>query len=452
MKSAVFALLLLPRWVAAEPIRLRLDQILGFAQRNPGISAAHEQVAAIEARLQEARRAWIPQGTFSALVAPAPEVRCEPSEALCVHTSTVDVNQSSIAGIFTRLELKLAAPVYTFGKIDNAKRAAEAGLKATEADLRRASQEIVYDVTRAYYGLKLARDILFTIEEGQEHLKKAIARVGEELQTGQGDTTESDQLRLQVLEAEIDARHGEARKLADTTLAVLHTLATDAPAGFDIDEGPLEARNVTLESVAHYIDLAQQHRPEVRALHAGVELRHALEEVEWGRFWPDLALVGQLAWAQAPTVDDPDTLFASDPFNSFTLGVGALATLQLDHPLKLARYRRAQAETREIEQRRSQALAGIGLEVKKTVADLEEARSRMAATARGEKAARSWLVATSQNLILGLVEPKELTDSLLAFFTLRLRYLQAVYDVDAGIAALERAAGVRSILPSATRP
>lgn len=441
MSARFLVALAAPALAAAAPVRLTLDQLLGYASTNPGVAAAREAVGSFEARLSEARRAILPQGTFTALVAPAPEVRCLPSEALCVQTSTTDVNQFAIGGVFTRLDLKLAQPLYTFGKLDSARRAAEAGVQATEAQLAIARRDIGYDVTRAYYGLKLARDILFTIEEGQDYLRKVIARVEEQLDTGKGDATESDRLRLRVLEAEIDARVGEARRLADTTLAVLRTLASGAPSEFDIDEGPLEVREVRLGDVARYVELARRSRPEARALDAGVRARRALEDLEFARFWPDLALVGQLAWGYAPSVDDPENLFASDPFNTFSAGFGAVLTLGLDHPLKLSRFRRAQAETRELMQRRRQALDGIELEVEKTVAELAEAQARMDATRRGEKAARSWLVATYQNLMLGLVEPKELTDALLAFFTLRLRYLQSVYDLHAGVAALERVVG-----------
>ncbi|MEK6607913.1 MAG: TolC family protein, partial [Myxococcota bacterium] len=412
-----------------------------FAAANPGIAAASEALAGFEARLSEARRALLPQGTLSALVAPAPQVECRPSEALCLQTNSAEFSPTDVAGVYTRLDVKLAQPLYTFGKLSGVRRAAEAGVDVGRAQLGISQAQIAYDVHRAYHGLKLAREILFTIEEGQEYVHKVSKRIDEQLDSGKGDATETDRLRLRVFEAELEGRIVEARRGADVALAALRMLATGAPRDFDIDEAPLAPIDVSVRPLDHYLDLARRNRPEVKALDAALRARRAAEDIEWARFWPDLALVAQLAWGRAPTVDDPDNFFANDPFNTVSGGVAALLSMQLDHPLKLARYRRAEAETREMEAKRRQAFDAIDLDIKRVHAELVEARARMEATKRGEKAARSWLVSTYQNLMLGLVEPKELTDALLAFFTLRLRYLQSVYDLNTGAAALGRAIG-----------
>jgi outer membrane protein TolC len=208
-----------------------------------------------------------------------------------------------------------------------------------------------------------------------------------------------------------------------------------------VDDMPLTAIDKEPRPLSYYVELARSGRPDVRALNAGLAARRSAEDLELARMFPDLALVGTLNWANATSVDDPDNFFYSDPFNGFGAGIGALLTIPIDYPLKLARLDRAQAERREMEARRRQALGGIGLEIERAYTQLQEARARMAVSKGGERAARAWLVATYQNLMLGLVEPKELTDALLAFFTLKLRSLQAVHDVNSGWTALSRAVG-----------
>jgi len=424
---------------------LTLPELISLSRSNPGIEAARESLGGFEARMAEAKRAWIPQGTVNFLTAPAPRVDCSPGEANCQTTNVNDSNQFDVAGVFTRLELRVGMPIYTFGKISGAQDAAAAGVDAGRAQLDAARLQVINDVTRAYQGVKVAREILHTIAEGRDYMDKAMAKIEEDIEAGQGDATETDRLRLKVLTAEVDARTIEAKSLAELGLAALRVLVPDAPRDLDVDDMPLTAIEKEPRPLAYYVELARAGRPEVRALNAGLTARKALEDVEYARMFPDLALVGTLNWANATSVDDPDNFFYNDPFNGFSAGIGALLTIPLDYGLKLARLDRAQAERREMEARRRQALGGIGLEIERAYAQLQEARARMVVSKGGERAARAWLVATYQNLMLGLVEPKELTDALLAFFTLRLRSLQAVYDVNAGWTSLGRSVGTTDL-------
>jgi len=424
---------------------MTLQDFLALVRSNPGVEAAREELLAFEARLSEAQRAWIPQGSLNFLVAPAPTIECSPSEEQCDTTNAADQDVFDVGGVFTRLELRVGMPLYTFGKISGAKDAARAGVQAGQAQVDAAVLQTINDVTRAYQGVKVAREILHTIAEGREYLDKAMAKIEEEIETGRGDATETDRLRLKVLTAEVDARTLEAKTLVDLGLAALRVLLPDAPRDLDVDDMPLAAVEKEPRPLSYYLELARTARPEIRALNAGLAAREAAEQVEGARLYPDLALVGTLNWAQASSVDDPANFFANDPFNGFSGGVGALLSFPLDYALKFARLDRARAERREMAAQRRQALGGIGLQIEKAYAQLQEARARMVVSKGGERAARAWLVATYQNLMLGLIEPKELTDALLAFFTLKLRSLQAVYDVNANWTSLARAVGTTEL-------
>jgi outer membrane protein TolC len=428
---------------------MTLPELVFMARSNPGIDAAQQALSAFEAQLAEARRAWIPQGTVDVLEAPAPEVHCVDAngnrDPNCPLTDVTNTNQFKVGGAFTRIELKVGMPLYTFGKLYAARQAAAAGVDAGRAQLDAARLQVVTDVTRAYQGVKVAREILHTIAEGRDYLDKAMKKIEEDIESSRGEATETDRLRLKVLTAEVDARTLEAQSLARLGLAALRVLVPDAPGDLDVDDAPLVAVDKEPRPLSYYVELARLGRPEIRLVDAGLAARRAAEDVERARIYPDLLLVGTLNWAYAPSVDDPPNFFANDPFNGFAAGIGALLRIPLDYPLKLARLDRAAAERREMEARRRQALGGIGLDIERSYAELQEARARMVVSQGGERAARAWLVATYQNLMLGLVEPKELTDALLAFFTLKLRALQAVYDVNANWTALGRAVGTMDL-------
>ena len=53
----------------------------------------------------------------------------------------------------------------------------------------------------------------------------------------------------------------------------------------------------------------------------------------------------------------------------------------------------------------------------------------MAAMDKGQKAGKAWISAVAQNFAVGLAEARDLSDALVAFFGMRTRYLQAVFDL-----------------------
>lgn len=445
-------LLVLPAPTRAEQ-RHKLPSLIARARQGyPGVDAARRAVESMEAKVFQARWAWVPQGKVTGLLAPAPQIECEDDVVVngqtivCPGTKQVIRNDSldsiSIKGVYGRIELELGMPIYTFDKLGAAKRAAAAGLEARQAQVSVAQDKVATDVAKAYWGLKLAREILYTVKEGKGHLDRAIAKVEKELDEGTGDVTETDRLRLKTAAAEVEARLHEARKgeeLARTTLALL--TGAKSLTGFDVDSEVLEPLEGEPADPARYLALALGRRPEVKALKAAGLARQAAVDLEKSRFYPDLLLVARAGYGAATSVDNPEHGFFNNPFNFLSAGFGLAVRWQWDQLQQYGKLRGASAEAGETEAKRREALMGIALEVRKAVLDLAEAHKRLVTTKAGAKAARSWLVATVQNLEAGLGSPRDLVDALVAYFTMNLRYLQAMYEVNSGWYELARVTG-----------
>jgi outer membrane protein TolC len=312
------------------------------------------------------------------------------------------------------------------------------------AQVRAAEEDVELKVSEAYWGVKLARELLLTIREGKKHLDKARKKIEEDLDNDEGDATVTDLLRLKTFGAEIDAREAEAQKLEDIAAAGVAALTRLKPGTFDLDPTPLALVAGEPAPVQAYLDLARQHRPEVELLNWATRAREAGKDLEQAKFFPDFLLVGTLGYGTASPVDDPHNAFLNDPFNFLRAGFGLALRWNLDTVQQVGRYRAAKAKSLETASKREEGLAGVEFEIRKEWLSLAEAAKRLDATRRGEKAARSWLVATAQNLEAGLAESKDLTDALLAFFQLRVRYLQAIFDVNVGWARLGRSVGKKA--------
>jgi outer membrane protein len=433
----------------AHARKLTLPELLDMARSNPGLQASAAATSAVQAQVMEAKLNWLPQGDLLTLVAPSPEIHCldafgVPNKTSCVQTTSPEASLRSVEWdkVFTRTELRVIQPLWDFGKISAGVAAAEAGVGVARQKEASARADLELNVRKAYFGLKFARDVIDMLEEGSGYVEDGQKRMDKDLAAGTGTVTVTDKLRMRTVRAELDARILEAKRLQSIAREGLRTLIGAETSGeVDVDDEPFEPPEVKERPARYFEDLARQNRPEVRLLEFAVKAKRALADLERRKEYPDLVLIGTAALARAQAVDDPHNAFLSHYFNSTTAGVAAALRMQLDLGPKIARARKSAAEALEIDYRRSEAMGGILLEVRKAHAEMTEASARVATMAKGEKAGKSWISAVAQNFAVGLAEARDLSDALVAFFSMRTRYLQAVFDLFVAQSALTRATG-----------
>lgn len=458
--SLVVTLVVTSGWAPATALgkTYTLPELLDLAKkRNPSVAAASAATAQIEAQLSEARRSWLVTGELVTLLAPSPDIQCEVDTTVFPQPPGVDattwrqqhcyrtnVSEATLRlnGVFSRTELKLVQPLFTFGKISAGVSAAQSGIAASKGREAGVTADLELNVKKAYWGAKLAREMLETLDEGLTYIEDAQKKIDKDLAEGTGDVTITDRLRLRTVRAEVDARLLEAKRgqsLAQAGLRAL--LGAEAGDEIAVDNEALVPVNVPARPPSFYEEQARLSRPEVHALNHLVASKRALAELEWRKQYPDLVLLGTASFAYASSVDNPQHAFASDPYNSKSAGLAAALRWPLDLGIKNARAAKARAEAQETEARRREALGGIVFEVNKALAELNEAQQRADVLARGEKAGKQWITSVAQNFAAGLAEAKDFSDALVTYFQFRARHLQALFDINMAAATLSRATG-----------
>jgi outer membrane protein TolC len=333
-------------------------------------------------------------------------------------------------------------PLFTFGKISSGISAAEAGITASRSREESVLAEVELNVRRAYWGAKLAKEILETVKDGMGYLDQAQEQIEKNLKEGTGTATVVDRLRLKAMRADVDGRVLEAQKLLSIALGGLRALlGPESPSDLDVDAEPLQAPEVPERPLAHYEEQARLSRPEVKALNYLVASKRALADLERRKQYPDLVLIGTATYAYASSIDNPKNAFFNDPFNTLSAGLAAALRMPVDLGVRNARAHRVEAEAEEAVERRREALGGIAFEVDRAHADLNEAQKRLAVMKSGEKTGKAWITTVSQNFATGLAETKDFADALINFFQFRVKALQATFDVNIAAAVLGRAVG-----------
>lgn len=409
--------------------KLTLEEVIERALAGPRVRMAEGDAAAAAARVAEADAARLPRVRATAYGTISPKIEC--LDAACTRTSPENF-ALEFEGVLGGAQLDVTQPLYTFGKIAHARRAARAGLAAQLALADEAAGDLAVDAARAYWGVKIARELGAMLEDGIDEIDKARARMDE--RTGKDAPSIQDRQRVAVLLAEARAQRADARSGERQGLAGLRAL-TGLP-GADVDDAPLEAIEREVPATA-----TGAGRPQVRAARQGAIAADELAAMARGYYFPDVALVGSAVIAAAQGVDDPPSAFASDPYNRAGAGL-VLALSWTAEPWNVkARAARARAEAARAHAQHALAAAGASFDAATALAEAEAAREKVAALVEGEQAARAWVASVLQADAIGAAEAKDLADAYLAWFQTRARWAQSVFQWNVAVVRLGRASG-----------
>jgi multidrug efflux system outer membrane protein len=471
----------LPSSAAAEAPETRspgqgLVELIARAQgRHPTVTAALREREVYESKRYQAEWAWVPRGKLAGRLGPLPEISCQTGivprlgedgnpalqadgspvwiprdsasrterENWCLTTNTRNVHVG-FSGILARIRLDIGMPLYTFGKIVAARGAARAGVSAQKEAVRGAELDIALAVTRAYWGIKLAQQLRLTLLGARRTLQRARREIERELDSGTGDATLVDLLRLKTSVATTTAELVETERLRAVARMTLALLVDIEPADVRLDDQPFAPLRRTLQPVMRYWELAQRVRPEARALAAAGRARASLTALRLSQLFPDLLLVGRLGIGTASSVDDPQLGFVADPFNFRSSGVALALEWQVDLIQQIGRYGKARAEQAELQAKSREAMLGMELQVRQAYGAVAEAAERVQLTRAGLRTARRWLIATVEQGWIGLAEPKKLRDAIGEHARRKMQYLRAIYDLNVGWVELARAVGLRA--------
>lgn len=439
---AVWMLVSTASLVSAESSNEQIGPVTDLAtlaraaeRNNPGIQATNYNIAAAQARLDEAWVSPFFQFDVTTAFGIAPEARGTPS--VTPERSDFPVGNDWLPVM--KAEVKGAIPLWTFGKLSSARDAARAGVRGAELDREKKKAELLFDVRKAYFALQLALDIQQMISEGRTKLAKAVDRLEKRLESNDPEVNQSDKYRLASTIAEVDARSSEAIRLAESATAALQILT--GLKVVRVPDCPLEPIDFRPESIEAYKKIAKKQRPEAGMLKAAVVATEADLDATEARYFPDIALALKASTNYAPGITDQRNPFANDPANYNSLGAAVVARWSLDFWGNSYRVQQKKQNLLKIQTSLEQALDGITLEVATTHSAVVDANRRTDAWGKGHRETRRWFISAAQADELGVGEAKELVDAVKAYFNARYNHLQAIYDFNLSVARLERTVG-----------
>jgi multidrug efflux system outer membrane protein len=427
--------------------RYTLTECLALADRNfPNLWAARARLAYAHAQLEEAK--WVPwfqwsaQSTFGV----APQFSGTVIYPIATQ-QTRDITSLSGLTPFLALGINGVVPLYTFGKIETARDAAEANVRVSEWDMEKARQAMRMDVRRAYYGLQLARDAKDVFSDALDRLDKALKGIREKVAKGDPNVSDIDRFRLDTYKQEVTAQSLQAPKGETYALAGLRFL-TGVQTNFDVPDEPLKRPDRPLVAIAQYLEAARVLRPDVNMARAGVIARRAMVEYNRAKLFPDFGLGLGADFVSTPSATQQQNLYASDPFNHFYYAFGFGMRWSLDLLPQAARIDQAESQFEETRALERLALGNAMLEVEKAYADALEAKTREETWDKAEHVTKQWISTVQDQIDLGTWDERALLEPLRSYANARGQHLLSLMDLNVAMSNLALASGWDSAAPT----
>ena len=435
--SVFTALCSAPAWGQERKTVINLNTAVSKAlELSPEIRESRAKLLFAEAQKDEAlANRWV-QIEINGLAAPALD-----AEGDLLHPSSEFSSVDDI-GLWLSADVLAVQPLYTFGRLSQMINAAKKNLEVEKAGIDLTADEVVLKTKEYYYGLLLALNSQELVTEALAMSQSALDRVKKQLTLEETSATEMDLYKLQSTIGMVEGLKAEADEgvaLAQKALSAVCGL--DDPAPFPAEER-LEPVEMKLQDLAVYQEAAKSKRPELRQVKAGLEAMDSLVKAAEAERLPIIYLGGLFSVSWAPGREDLDNTFINDDYNHLYGGAGVGALWKFNFGIHQAKIDQAKAERLKIKAKELFAQTYLPLEVAQAYLAVQKTKKQIAATKKAFQNARRWFLAASSNYDLGLVESKEVNDSMLQYATQKAGYLKAVHDYNMSWAKLEKAAGM----------
>ncbi len=443
LRLICFVILLASAFAPAAP--LTLPQIIDRARANDHrVKEAQAQLRYYRSRYDEARWAWFPRiDSYFMVAGPTPEARNDGLGGPPLTKSTLmydlDFGQP---GVMLRAGAEAVLPIYTFGKLDALEEAGKKGVEAGEALTTRAQDEAEFQAAQAFYGYCFARSGETVIEDTLKRLEDAEKLLKRLRAEGSDQVTQMDLYKMAFYRQQGEVQKAQAANGAQFALAAIRLLIAAGPAEVvEVQYEDLTLPEGVLQPVDALVITAADHRPELRAIAAGLAAREQEVKIREAMYYPDFGIAGFFRWMWTTSSTRQVSPFAFDPYNDLSAGVGLVMKYQWDFPQKGIYLEQARAEYEKMQHQRDLLGAAVQLEIEKGWGETNLALLKAQRQGEAEKQARRWATTAYTAFELGTTDTRELVDSFSAYAQASMQRVQAYYEIQVGLRALTRAVG-----------
>lgn len=346
---------------------------------------------------------------------------------------------------FTRAEIVARQPLFTWGELSGNIRAAEHGVDVEDARVAQKALEVAGRTGRLYYDLLLTNALERLAERTGTVIERAKREINRLLDEGDETVDEADLYQTRLTEEEYKRRVVEIdQNQATARSALRRQLFLPESAVVVPSEEELRPIDFSLhpDSLDYYVDLALQHRPEIRQARAGVQARRAQVDVARSDYYPKIGV--QASFGVSFTLPDrpnQDNPYVGDAFGGVSTRTGFGIQQNLNFGQTEARVDQAEAQLQEVKHQRTAARQLVQFEVEEAYRNYLTAKTDLESRDRATTISGEWLRDERVTFDLGFGDTENLVKAVRANLEAEARYFEAVRAYNMAVLRLLEATG-----------
>lgn len=451
LKRLILILLILPAIQAAagaqDTLSISLEEFIRQGTENSGqLDYEQQKVRLAGNRVDQARsRRYLPTFELNTQHGVVPGVvsnRSDLSEREYYLDPDLE-NDWENWGLFTRAEIRAVQPVFSWGGLSSAVKAAESAAESARQEFESKEADISLRLFELYQSYMLTRELDRLLEEARERIGEINRQIEKMREEGDPDLDESDVYKFKVFRSEFESRSDEVRENMLYIRRVWeYVLQADSGTVYVPEPHYMEPVGVELRDLEYYRAQAVKSRSEIKSIESGIEAARFGLRATRSKGLPTLFLGMSASYATTPNRPRQSNPFIINNTNYATgaLGVGIRQNLDIfSIRTDIDRSRIRLSQAREL---KSAAIDGIMLELNDRYKNASVSRSKIENLEEALGVTKEWLRQEQLDYDLGFGETKDLLDALKKELELRVEVERQVFEHNRHMAELYRSAGL----------
>lgn len=409
-----------------EAFRFDLTDCVRMAlQNNAEIKGADYDIEDSGYKLREAKPKGLPVFSYEYQGAPVPKD---------VSNAIHDFFTGDVTFVH-RVKLGVGVPITTFGKLQLAQDLARGGIEAAKEKRNQKSSEVVLKVKQLYYGIVLARDLKFMMEDAVKKIEKEIGQ----RESQEASTDPVDLAKLKLTRYELVKKLGEATRKEEVAVEGLRLqIGLDRTFDFQLIDKTLKPVNFELKDLTYYLEESKRYRPESHLLDIALKAKEDEYRVEKRKLAPDMGLGGffEIGRTMTPITGVGEQNDYTNPFNFTRAGVGVQIKGELNWIQATSRIKQKEAQYYKMSVTKDYAEQGLELDLRDTFLTVRQYKKDLEESDKAYRLARQLVFLTKTNLDVGVGDKKDYADALQAYLLMKGRYYESVFNYNVSVATL----------------
>jgi len=351
---------------------------------------------------------------------------------------TIPSNTVKLIGNTTnRASLNVQYPLYTGGKISSIIEQASVGKEIASEDVKKTTQQVVYDVKRYYYTVQLTQEIYQVVDSTYNMLEynKKLAEASFNDTVGAVSKLDFNKLQNAVnladnMRADFDAKNQAAKA------ALIYSMGLDWGTEITISQ-PLSVNHDYHLQVETLIDESKQYNSDINKLKLAMQAMHAKVKEARSEYFPQ---VGLFASRQYQDLGVDGGWNTSENRNNWSVGVGLSMTL-FSGGATQNRINSAKLKKIQLEEQERLAESGIALLINNKLTDLKKALTQVDIGEKASKASTGNMGLISRAFSIGAAESQDIIEAAYQHALIQSNMLRAKHNALLSLAEIERTVG-----------